>query len=148
MGQTFVALYDNPEDAEQAVAALHEANFTEGEIRIVTPEDFVQSKPLSTDILGISGMVKPEVGEYEEAVRNGSYLVAVTSKDPDVARAEAVLLRFEPVHIDQKVAQWKTNGWTNPYDAVREQRSMDIYDKARVQTGRDRSSATVRVFVW
>lgn len=148
MGQTLVALYDSPETAHQAALALHEARFTDGEVRVVNPEDFEVSKPLETDILGISGMVKPEIGVYEEAVRRGSSLVAVTSENPEVARAEEVLLRYHPVHLDQKVAQWQTKGWRNPYDDLPEDSSMEIFDHERAQTGRDGSPATVRVFVW
>ena len=148
MGQTLVALYDNAETAHEAAVALHAARFTDGEVRVVNPADFELSKPLSTDILGISGMVKPEIGAYEEAVRRGSSLVAVTSENPEVARAEEVLLRFHPVHLDQKVAQWRTKGWKNPYDELPTDQSMEVFDHERAQTGRDGSPATVRVFVW
>ena len=148
MGQTFVALYDSPETAHKAALALHKARFTDGEVRVVTPADFEVSQPLETDILGISGMVKPDIGVYEEAVRRGDSLVAVTSANPDAARAEAVLLGFQPVQLDQKVAQWQTAGWKNPYDELPTDGSMQIFDHERAQTGRDGSPATVRVFVW
>lgn len=148
MGQTLVALYDSPEAAKKAVDALLSEGFTAGEVRIVNPADFGESAAPETDILGITGLVKPSVGEFEEAVRRGSSLVAVTSEQPDAARAEATLVRFQPKVLDHEVAQWKTAGWKNPYDSVRDQSSMSIYDSERAQTGRDRSPSTVQVFVW
>ncbi len=148
MGKTVVALYEGPQVARQAIKDLKEARFTPAEIRQVNTTDFEETKPRETDVLGVSGLAKPEVGEYEEAVRRGCSLVAVTSKSPEIVKAQEVLSRHHPIDLDLKVAQWRTSGWKNPYDAVRDQNPKRAIEDARVQTGRDQSSTSVRVFAW
>jgi hypothetical protein len=70
------------------------------------------------------GVTEEDANYYAESVRQGSALVSVTAHDVDVDRATRILNSHNPIDIDQRVAQWRTRGWTgfdpmtDPYTAA------------------------------
>lgn len=151
MGRTLVALYDSPQVVGQVLQALRDKGFADDEVRAVQPSDFLERPPADTDVLGISGAAKPDIGVYEEAVRRGHGLVAVTAEERHLATGEEVLEEFGAVDIDLLSKQWQTEGWNNPHTDLSP--STDDEDEGpprsggTVQMGRTRGSG-VRVFVW
>lgn len=51
---------------------------------------------------------------YAEAVRQGAALVAVESSEKMVYGVTTILKKYDPIDIDQRLAQWKEDGWTGP----------------------------------
>lgn len=148
MGKTLIALYDNPAIVDPVRDELLRSGFTEGEIRTIRPSDFQKYEVADTEILGIGGMAKPEAGEYEEAIRRGHGLVAVTTDTGQVDLAERVLDEFGAEDIDELASQWKTSGWENPHETLQTDTGLDVLEESTSQTGRTRGKAGVRVFVW
>ncbi|MCU0229657.1 MAG: hypothetical protein MUF01_18655 [Bryobacterales bacterium] len=148
MGKTFIALYPNPSMLQTVRADLETAGFTSNEIRTVRPSDFVQHPDIGPDMLGISTGVKPEIGDYEEAVRRGHGLVAVTAELGKIEKAEAILAAHGAEDIDELARQWGVGPVPTGQLGMREQPRARVFDKMSAQAGRSRGKGGIRVFVW
>jgi uncharacterized protein (TIGR02271 family) len=59
-----------------------------------------------------AGIPEEHAGYYAEGVRRGSALVAVEADETRVDDVVDILERYEPVNIDERVAEWRRSGWT------------------------------------
>jgi hypothetical protein len=59
-----------------------------------------------------AGLSDEEAYCYEEGVRRGGTLVAVTAEDEDDGDAIAVLNRYGPVDLRTRGDEWRQDGWT------------------------------------
>jgi len=126
--QTVVAAFDRPEAAEDARDALLESGFTRAQVR-VSSEDAVASEPrsggkssseqsLGQKIAHFFGLDDDEATySYSETMRRGGSVVVVDAEDDEeAARATDVLMRFEPIDMDQRVSEWEATGWQRPLE--------------------------------
>lgn len=148
MGKTFIALYENPAVLPKVRKDLEAAGFTGNEIRTVRPSDFVQHPDIGPDVLGISAGIKPEVGEYEEAVRRGHGLVAVTASMDRIDKAEPILAAHGAEDIDELTKQWGIGRADERKLGLRETPRKGVLEKMTAQAGRSRGKGGVRFFVW
>jgi hypothetical protein len=61
------------------------------------------------------GIPEEEAGYYAEGVRRGGVLVTVQADDVNTDRVMDVLNRYNPMDINERAAQWRSEGWTG-YD--------------------------------
>ncbi len=132
MQNTVIGVYDNFTEAQAAVNELTARGFSRTNVNL-SPEQ--ESPTARTSVLqrsdedegwGIGkffrsmfGSDEPEASHtdvYHEAVRRGSYLVTVDA-DSDEQRDQAteILNRFNPVDIDERSSNWRSQGWSS-YD--------------------------------
>jgi uncharacterized protein (TIGR02271 family) len=136
MANTVIGVYDNYSDAQRALNALLESGFSQNDIRLSPDEDTPDARQTSlrgsgqtddgsdsgwgigkffSSLFG-GGEKNEDVHVYSEAVRRGSYLLTVDA-DSDQQRDKAtdILNRFDPVDIDERSTQWRSQGWSE-YD--------------------------------
>jgi uncharacterized protein (TIGR02271 family) len=141
MAQTLVGLFDSFNEADNAVSRLVDAGIprtaiqvhacdadamarpavdarpaTHGAARDDSPKDahagaMVRMEHFFRNLFGDGA--PPEVGHYHEAVRRGgAVLTAAIDNDAQAASAHAVLDAAGAVDIDERVAAWKTAGYS------------------------------------
>lgn len=135
MAHTVVAVYDDYTQAQRALNALTESGFAIEDVKLNPQEQSTDARQsaLRSDGdhqdgggSGIMGFFRSLFGTddddsrhgdvYSEAVRRGSYLLTVHSNSDDQAdRACDILNRYDPVDIDDRATQWKSEGWSG-YD--------------------------------
>ena len=147
MGKTLVALYANPSVLGTVRKELEEAGFGRNEVRMVRPSDFNDIPDIGPDLLGISTSAKPDIGDYEEAVRRGHGLIAVTAESGKVDAAEPILAKHEAEDIDELMQQWKL-ALSKGDPGRREGPRPGIFDRTVSQSGRTRGPGGVRMFIW
>jgi hypothetical protein len=74
------------------------------------------------------GIPEEEAGYYVEGVRRGGILVTVQADDANTDRVIDVLNRYNPMDINERAAQWRSEGWTG----------YDPNASSSVDTSRDR----------
>ena len=149
MRNTVVGVYDNYSQAQAAFNDLTARGFDRSNVQLSPEQESHESR---TQALGhreesegwslggffrsLFGGDEDESGRsdtYHEAVRRGSYLVTVQA-DSDTQRDEAcdILNRYDPVDIDERSSQWRSQGWSTydrnaaPYtdDEIKRERAM------------------------
>lgn len=58
-----------------------------------------------------AGVPEEEAQYYAEGVRRGGILVTLRADEGSMSRAMAILNRYSPVDINQRVASWRESGW-------------------------------------
>lgn len=59
-----------------------------------------------------AGIPEEHAGYYAEGVRRGSTLLAVEADDTRVDHVVDILNRYDPIDINERVAEWRSSGWT------------------------------------
>jgi hypothetical protein len=77
-----------------------------------------------------AGIPEDEAGYYAEGVRRGGTLVGVRTEDARASDARAILSRYNPVDIEQRVSSWQERGWTG-YDPNAEPYDVDLIREER-----------------
>lgn len=137
MANSVIGIYDNYSHAKSALSALLESGFSRNDIRLNPEQDTLDAR--QSTLLGNGQIADQEEGffggigklfqslfsdaaknehahVYSEAVRRGSYLLTIdVDSDSERDRATEILNRFEPVDIDDRSAQWRSQGWSE-YD--------------------------------
>lgn len=134
MQNTVIGVFDNYSQAQAAVNELQARGFSSSDVRL-TPEGETHDARTSTlrtntdkddegwsigkffrDMFGSEDDDNRHGDIYHEAVRRGSYLVTVDAES-DERRDQAcdVLNKFDPIDIDERSSQWRTQGWSG-YD--------------------------------
>jgi hypothetical protein len=147
MGKTFIALYEDPSVLGTVRKELEEAGFTHHEIKMFRPSDFDDVPDIGPDMLGISTAAKPDIGDYEEAVRRGHGMIAVTAALDKIDAAEPILAKHTVEDVDELVKQWKVSESTKD-PGRREGPRSGVFDRTVSQSGRKRGRGGVRFFVW
>jgi hypothetical protein len=75
------------------------------------------------------GIPEEEAGYYAEGVRRGGILVTVQADDVNTDRVMDVLNRYNPMDINERAAQWRSEGWTgyDPKASTNVGTGQDIY---------------------
>jgi len=130
MAKTLVALYDTCTDAERVVHELMQDGFPRSDVHLALDHtegcetqhaavawDSASEGDTLGDTLVDLGVPQEEAHAYAEGVRRGGALVVVESSDEQAERGMAILQRLHPVHLHERTAQWRQEGWTG-YDAA------------------------------
>lgn len=59
-----------------------------------------------------AGLSPDEANAYTETIRRGGTLVSVRVRPGDIPQLRAVLDRFDPVDTDQRIEEYRRDGWT------------------------------------
>jgi uncharacterized protein (TIGR02271 family) len=130
MAKTLIGLYDTLTDAEQVVQDLIHHGFARSDIRLVTErtthavgrtadqpsasEDLVSSGGTAlVEELTDCGVPMEEAAAYTEGVRRGGTLVIVDAHDDWAERGLEIMQRLQVADIDERMAQWRQEGWTH-----------------------------------
>jgi uncharacterized membrane protein len=62
--------------------------------------------------LGESGVPPEQAEYYAEGVRRGGALVTAQVPDESVDRAISILDRYDPIDIQRRASEWRSEGWT------------------------------------
>ncbi|GIZ52764.1 YsnF/AvaK domain-containing protein [Noviherbaspirillum aridicola] len=129
---TVVAVYDNYQDAQNALQALAADGIARTDMQLQpetestgTSSDAATTSSESGGEGGIRGFFRSLFGGdehdehrhiYQESVRRGSYILTIDIRDESEAdRVVSTLNRFHPVDIDERVSHWRRQGWAG-YD--------------------------------
>ena len=127
MKQTVVGVFDRYESARHAANLLADSGFgpdavhvtdAAGEDAAPVPErggrgmlDSIRS--FFAEVFGSEGDAQQDISEYAEAVRRGGAVVKVDVEDePRVDEARQLLQSAGAVNIDERVAEWRQEGWS------------------------------------
>jgi hypothetical protein len=85
-----------------------------------------------------AGIPEEHAGYYSEGVRRGGVLVTAQVADGQADQAVRLMDRYNPVDIDERVAEWRQSGWTrsgNGGDQVWRTRASEdmLSDRGRQQ---------------
>jgi len=133
MENTVVGVYDSYAQAQNVMNELLACGFSRDEVQLSPDADRTTTEQTTTADSGsgsgighffrsLFGMEDEEDRQhhdiYSEAVRRGSCVVTVyADNDEERERAVDVMNRFDPVDIDERASQWRSEGWTS-YDAA------------------------------
>jgi uncharacterized protein (TIGR02271 family) len=128
--QTVVAVFDRPDQAQEALEALLDSGFTRSQTRLGSADDVMdgdaraesrateyresEDLTLGEKIARFFGFDDADdtTSTYSEVMRRGSVVVVVDAESEDDAqRATSILGRFAPVDMDQRVSEWRATGW-------------------------------------
>jgi len=131
MNQTLVAAFDSHEAAERAAEELTRLGFARDEIQIQTTRTTTRHATSSGDRAddgegeGVLASIRhffaelfgddEEVryaGHYTEAVRRGGAVLTVVTDDTRLDVARQALTAAGAVDVDERAAQWRSQGWT------------------------------------
>lgn len=134
MTDTVVAVFDEYGQAQSAMHALFNAGFTHSTVKLspadertTTRQEALRSRQASTDessgwsigdfFRSLFGTDQDQHGDdaglYAEAMRRGSYLLAVEADSVQEAhRAADMMHQFNAVDINQRASGWRSTGWT------------------------------------
>lgn len=129
MNHTVAAIFDSYEDAQSAMNALFNEGFTRADVKLSPPDDSREARqsavgaPASSkEGWGIGDFFRSlfgsdqhsdDAGMYAEAIRRGSYLVTIDAQSESQAdQAVDILMRFQPVDINNRAEHWRSSGWT------------------------------------
>jgi uncharacterized protein (TIGR02271 family) len=129
MENTVVGVYDSYAQAQSAMNELLTAGFSRSEVQLNPESERATSGQTATSSdqsgSGIGHFFRSLFGMdedrehrdvYAEAVRRGScVLTANAGSDEQRERAVEIMNRYNPVNIDERATQWKSQGWTD-YD--------------------------------
>jgi uncharacterized protein (TIGR02271 family) len=128
MAKTLVGLYETFAEAEQVVQDLGRHGFARSDIQLATeraahaagrvtdPADAWNDRVISggtgmVDALTDAGVPSDEATAYAEGVRRGGTLVIVDARDDWADEGLEIMQRRQAVDIDERVAQWRQEGW-------------------------------------
>jgi uncharacterized protein (TIGR02271 family) len=130
MAKILVGLYETVAEAEQVVQDLASHGFSRSDIQLVT-ERVTHAAGRATDQAAASadlvrsggtalleelteyGVPTDEAAVYAEGVRRGGTLVVVDARDDWAEQGLEIMQRRHAVDIDERVAQWRQEGWTH-----------------------------------
>jgi uncharacterized protein (TIGR02271 family) len=78
------------------------------------------------------GVPEDEAEYYAEAVRRGSTLVSVVTEEENLARAQEIMNRHNPIDLEERASMWQANGWQG-YQADAQPYTADQINQEREQ---------------
>lgn len=156
MENTVVGVYDSYAQAQNVMNELLACGFSRDEVRLspesdqasATQHDTTSGQQSGSGIghffRSLFGMEDEEDRQhrdiYAEAMRRGSCVVTVDADDEqERERAIEVMNRFDPVDIDERASQWRSQGWTG-YDEAAPMFTDSEIEKDRALYAQTRSS--------
>ena len=145
MENTVVGVYDSYTQAEKVLNELLSCGFSRSDVQISPETDRTVTGQTTTTTAdersesgighffrSLFGMDDDETtGSYSEAVRRGHCVLTVDAPSDDMReRAVEVMNRYDPIDIDERASQWRSQGWTGYDDAA------PMYTDAEIQKDR------------
>jgi len=156
MENTVVGVYDSYAQAQNVMNELLACGFSRDEVQL-SPEASDGTSTTQGDsgkehsgighfFRSLFGMEDEEDRQhhdiYAEAMRRGSCVVTVNAdSDQERERAIEVMNRFDPVDIDERASQWRSQGWTG-YDEAAPRMTDSEIEKDRALYGQNRAADT------
>jgi uncharacterized protein (TIGR02271 family) len=124
MENTVVGVYDNKSQAQSAMNELLASGFSRNDVQMNPEHMPAPAGKADTGDTGhgighffrsLFGMDDADnsTDVYSEAVRRGSVvLVVAVNTDDERDRAMDVMNRYDPVDIDERATQWRSQGWS------------------------------------
>lgn len=117
MAQNVVALFDSRDEAQSAENDLIRVGIDENSIRLVSQDSAGRAgatdKSLWEEIKDFfRGDSYDDRAEYEEGIRRGGVLLSAAVPEGRATEAVNVLMKHNPIDIDQRAGQWRAAGWT------------------------------------
>jgi uncharacterized protein (TIGR02271 family) len=151
MAQNVVALFDSRNEAQSAENDLIRVGFDEDSIRLVSQDTAGGStasgagatdKSLWEEIKDFfRGDSYDDRAEYEEGIRRGGVLLSAAVPEGRATEAVNVLMKHNPVDIDQRAGQWRAAGWAGTASAATSQSSAST-TRTTAQTGNAAGAST------
>jgi uncharacterized protein (TIGR02271 family) len=158
MAKTLVGLYDTFTDAQQVVQELEKSGFYRHNISLATHSaedvknqhvDYIYAEKMSStdkgreliNVLTDYGVPQNEADAYAEGVRRGGALVLVKATEGETDRGLAIMKQLRPVDIDQRLEEWRQEGWNRfdpdaePYAVADVTRERERYSKRMTDEG-------------
>lgn len=134
MENTVIGVYDSYAQAQNAMNDLLSAGFPPNDVQL-NPDTESESAGIASDSAresdegsGIGHFFRSLFGMeehrehadvYSEAVRRGScVLTAHAASDEQRNLAADIMNRYDPIDIDERTTQWKSEGWTSYNEAA------------------------------
>ncbi|HYD94793.1 MAG TPA: YsnF/AvaK domain-containing protein [Noviherbaspirillum sp.] len=158
MENTVVGVYDSYAQAQNVMNELLASGFSRSDVQLSPESDRAATGDTTTTTTdqhsgsGIGHFFRSLFGMdddedrthgdmYSEAVRRGHCVLTVNAaSDEQRERAVEVMNRFDPVDIDERSSQWRSEGWTG-YDAAAPMYTDSEVQKDRSMYSQGRSSA-------
>jgi uncharacterized protein (TIGR02271 family) len=137
MSTTIVGIFDNFEQAQQAVQELEAIGVSASDVAITRGQQgtdysvyggegaqgYSEPREVKGGISGFferlfgSDVDEQDRGVFAEAARRGSTVVTVKAQDTEVDRVVTILDRYDAVDVDQRAAHYSSTGYAS-YDAA------------------------------
>ena len=126
MTNTIIAVFDDRAPATRAEQELIAAGFDRNAISVRARESGGASTQSRGDdgggfwetIKDMFGMADDsERTYYQEAARRGGVILSVSAQENQIDRAADIIERHNPIDLDTRSQQWRTEGWTGPATA-------------------------------
>lgn len=121
MSRTITALFDSRADADAGAERLRQAGVAAGHVHVHDQSSHSTTGANSThEDKGLWASIKnaflPDADRhaYEEGVRRGGFLLTADVDDDATPAAVKALEDANSVDLDERSAQWRTEGWTSP----------------------------------
>jgi hypothetical protein len=119
-GSTLTAFFDSRGDAEQAIDRLTEAGVSQVRLMPGYESDDEKAEVSSDDRVGFWARLEDwlfpveDRAVYAEGLRRGGFLVSATVDDATYEIAHDILDEHGAIHMDERAAQWRSDGWNAP----------------------------------
>jgi uncharacterized protein (TIGR02271 family) len=126
MKQTVVGVFDRYESAQHAANLLQDSGFGPEAVHVTESSPGEAGATTVRESTGIMHSIRnffadlfgsendEHISEYAEAVRRGGAVVKVdVDEEPKVDTARQVLQEAGAVNIDERVAEWREQGWSS-----------------------------------
>lgn len=155
MENTVIAVYDSYAQAQNALNELLSSGFSRSDVQLSPDTDSTTTQSTTTQDSGGSGIGNffrslfgmedqhREHGDiYSEAVRRGSCVLTVNAaSDEQRDLATDIMNRYDPIDIDERSSQWRSQGWTGYDESAPAYTTADI-EKERNMYSQGRSEYT------
>jgi uncharacterized protein (TIGR02271 family) len=78
------------------------------------------------------GIPEEEAEYYVEGVRRGNVLVAVKTADHMANQVTDIMNRYDPINIDERAAEWRSEGWTGARAGTTATSHQRVEDEAAI----------------
>jgi uncharacterized protein (TIGR02271 family) len=157
MSRTITALFDTRGDAEAGRQRLLDAHLDADHVRIHDKSSIGVTGYSSPEQPGMWATIRnaflPDEDRhvYEEGVRRGGYLLTADVDEDEVDEAIRALEAGHgtSIDIDERAAQWKSEGWTPPTAGARDEVHIPVVEE-RLAVGKrevERGGVRVRSYV-
>ena len=90
------------------------------------------------------GVPVQEASAYAEGVRRGGTLVVVHASDNEAERGIEIMQQLHTVDIDERVAQWREEGWSHAPSSAVQQTAAEVSQQERSRARQRRADAEER----
>jgi len=145
MKNTVIGVYDSYAQAQNAMNELLAAGFSRGDVQLSQESERsdIGTTASGTDTGNEGGIghffrslfgmedEREDRDVYSEAVRRGSCLLTAHAESEELLdRASEIMNRYDPIDIDERSTQWKSQGWTG-YDEAAPSYTQSEAEKER-----------------